>query len=431
VRIVQVVHWFLPQHLAGTEIYTYSLAQELSERHEVHIYCREDGFFDQELHETDELYDGLPVRRVYFNLLGRKANPLHQFFARIKNGVIERSFERLLGEITPDIVHVQHLLKLSAGLIPLTKKRGIPVVVTLADFWYICHNVLLLRPGQRRCRGPAWGLNCPGCAELEVSPPLRALLYPLMVPLFIYRNAYLKSCLRQADLVISPSAFVKKKLVENGYDGDRILVSGYGLRTFHPSAFRLHPSDRLRVGYIGTIQRHKGVHVLIEAFNQLTDSAAELQIYGNPGYAPEYYARVKDMARNPMIRFYGEVDNADIGKVLSELDVIVVPSIWYENSPITIYEAKAARVPVMASNIGGMAELVRDGVTGLLFEVGNADDLAAKMRLLIEDHCLLERLQANIGPVKSIEENARELEAIYQEVIAAQQGGVLSLSRGR
>jgi glycosyltransferase involved in cell wall biosynthesis len=431
VRIVQVVHWFLPLHLAGTEIYTYSLAQELSKRHEVYIYCREDGFFDRELCEADEAYDGLMVRRIYFNLLGRKAQPLNQFFARIKNRVIERSFERFLGEITPDIVHVQHLLNLSAGLIPLTKKRGIPVVVTLADFWYICHNVLLLRPGQRRCRGPAWGLNCPGCAELEVSPPLRALLYPLMVPLFIYRNAYLRNCLRQADLVISPSAFVKKKLVENGYDGDRILVSGYGLRTDIQRHFARTRSDKLRVGYIGTIQGHKGVHVLIEAFNQLTDSAAELQIYGNPGYAPEYYARAKDMAHNPMIRFYGEVDNSDVGQVLSGLDVIVVPSIWYENSPLTIHEASAAKVPVIASNIGGMAELVQDGVTGLLFQVGNADDLAAKIRLLIQDRHLRERLRANIGPVKSIEENAQELEAIYQEVIAAQQGGVLSLSKGR
>lgn len=427
-RIVQVVHWFLPRHLAGTEIYTYSLARELSKRHEVHIYCREDGFFDQELRETDEVYDGLPVRRVYFNLLGRKANPLNQFFIRVQNRVIERSFERLLEETTPDIVHVQHLLGLSAGLIPLTRKREIPVVVTLADFWYICHNVLLLRPEQRLCSGPAWGFKCPECAELDVSPPVRALLNPLMTPLFFYRNAYLKSCLRQADLVISPSAFVKKKLVENGYDGDSILVSGYGLRTDIQRDFARVPADRLRVGYIGTVQEHKGVHVLVEAFNQLTGSAAELNIYGNPGYAPEYYAKVKDRARNPMIRFHGEVDNADVGQVLSELDAIVVPSIWYENSPLTIHEAKAARVPVMASNIGGMAELVQDGITGLLFNVGNADDLAAKIRLLIEDHHLRERLRANTGPVKSIEENVRELEAIYRELIEARRGGVLSLS---
>lgn len=421
-RIVQVVHWFLPRHLAGTEIYTYSLARELSKRHEVYIYCREDGFFDQELRETDEVYDGLPVRRVYFNLLGRKANPLSRFLVRIKNRVIERSFERFLEEISPDIVHVQHLFKLSAGLIPLTRKKDIPVVVTLADFWYICHNVLLLQPGQRLCSGPAWGFKCPGCAELDVSPPVRALLNPLMMPLFIYRNAYLKSCLRQADLVISPSAFVKKKMVENGYDDDSILVSDYGLRTDIHRDFARTQSDKLRVGYIGTIQRHKGVHVLIEAFNRLTDSAAELKIYGNPGYTPEYYAKVKEIARNPMIQFCGEFDNADVGQVLSGLDVIVVPSIWYENSPITIHEANAARVPVIASNIGGMAELVQDGVTGLLFKAGNVDDLAAKMHLLIEDRCLLERLRANIGPVKSIEENARELEAIYGRLVTAGRG---------
>ncbi|MFQ6117416.1 MAG: glycosyltransferase family 4 protein, partial [Candidatus Bipolaricaulia bacterium] len=396
----------------------YSLARELSRRHEVHIYCREDGFFDQELREVDEVYHGLPVRRIYFNLVGRKANPLNQFFIRIKNGLIERSFERFLEETSPHIVHVQHLFKLSAGLIPLTRKRGIPVVVTLADFWYLCHNVLLLRPGQKLCSGPAWGLKCPGCAELNVSPLIRALLNPLMTPLFIYRNAYLKRCLQQADVVISPSAFVKKKLVENGYDGHRILVSDYGLRTDIRRDFNRLPSDKLRVGYIGTIQRHKGVHILIEAFNRLKDYAAELKIYGNPNYAPRYYARVQEMARNPAIQFYGEVDNADIGRVLANIDVVVIPSIWYENSPLAIHEANAVKIPVLASNIGGMAELVQDGVTGLLFQVGSADDLAAKIRLLVEDRRLLERLRANIRSVKSIEENARELEAIYQELIA-------------
>ena len=175
----------------------------------------------------------------------------------------------------------------------------------------------------------------------------------------------------------------------------------------------------MRFGYIGTIQRHKGVHVLIEAFNKISDPRAELKVFGDPQVAPDYYAEVRRMVRNPRIQFPGEFDNSEIGRVLAGIDVLVVPSIWPENSPVTIHEAYLARVPVIASNLGGMPGLVRDGVNGLLFEAGNADDLRAKMGLLLEDHSLIERFRANIGPVKTMEENAQELEEIYLKLIAA------------
>jgi glycosyltransferase involved in cell wall biosynthesis len=421
-RIVQVVHQFLPRHLAGTEVYTYSLARELSRRHQVWVYTREDGFFSEELQEEDAAYDGLPIRRVYFNLQGLEANLLNQSLIRFRNPVIERSFARFLEETQPDVMHFQHLFKLSAALIRVAKSWGVPVVVTLADFWFICHNAQLLRPSLARCSGPGGGLKCPACAELNISPAVRALLWPALAPLFVYRNAYLKRCLEQADVVISPSAFVKQKLVENGYRAERIQVSDYGLSTNIRQDYHPMPSSRVRFGYIGTLTRHKGVHVLIEAFNHLDSAAAELLIYGNPTYDPAYSAQLQALAQHPGIRFLGEIDNTTVGRALSGLDVLVVPSIWYENSPINIHEANLAGIPVIASNIGGMAELVPDGVAGLQFQVGDAGDLAAKMRRFIEDRSLVEQFRGRMPPVKSIAENAQELEAIYERLVAAGHG---------
>jgi len=432
-RIIQVVHQFLPRHLAGTEVYTYNLAQELSQRHQVWIYTREDSPIPEEPHETDEVYDGLPVRRVYFNPPGLQGDLLPRyitfsgnvsgllglFLNRTQNKTIEAFFARFLTETKADLVHVQHLFKLSAGLIPVAKRRGVPVVVTLADFWFICHNAQLLRPSLARCIGPGGGLKCPACADLNVSPLVRTLLWPALAPLFVYRNAYLKRCLEQADVVISPSAFVKQKLVENGYRAERIQVSDYGLSTHIRQDYHPTPSSRVRFGYIGTLTRHKGVHVLIEAFNRLDSAEAELLIYGNPTYDPAYSAQLPALARHPGIRFLGEIDNATVGRTLSGLDVLVVPSIWYENSPINIHEANLVGVPVIASNIGGMAELVPDGVAGLQFQVGDAGDLAAKMRRFIEDRSLVEQFRRQMPPVKSIEENAQELEVIYEQLVAA------------
>ncbi len=433
-RTIQVVHWFLPRHLAGTEIYTYSLARELSKRHEVHTYCREDGFLDRAFHETDEVYDGLPVRRVYFNLRGVKANPVNQTLIRFKNSAIEQSFNRFLDQVKPDIVHFQHLFKLSASLIPLAKKRGIPVVVTLHDHWFICYNTQLLRPGLKVCSGPFHGLKCAGCAEPGLPHRLRTLLGPLLIPLFVllspllsplfmFRTAYMKKCLEQADLIITPSAFLKEEFVAHGFTGNNILVSDNGTRPL--SCYERDPAEELRFGYIGTVQKHKGVHVLIEAFNHIDDPSVELKIFGDPLIAPDYYAHMQRMARNPRIQFPGVFDNAEVGRILSGIDVLIVPSIWPENSPVTIHEAWLAKTPVIASRIGGIPELVQDGVNGFLFAPGDAKELLSKMRLFIEDRSLLERLRGNIRPVKSIEENAQELEAICRGLIEARRGGVL------
>jgi glycosyltransferase involved in cell wall biosynthesis len=403
--------------LAGTEIYTYSLAQELSKRHKVHIYCREGGFLDREFHETDEVYEGLPVRRVYSNLVGVKANPVNRALTEFRNSTIERSFHRFLAQVKPDIVHCQHLFKLSASLIPLAKKMGFPVVVTLHDHWFICYTIQLLRPDMEVCSGPFFGLKCAGCVKPDWPYGLRALLGPLLTPLFLFRTAYVKRCLEQADLIITPSAFVKEELVAHGFSRNSILVSDNGTNPL--SGYKRAPAEGLRFGYIGTVQKHKGVHVLVEAFNHIDDSSVELKIFGDPRIAPDYYAHLQRMARNPRVQFPGMFDNAEVGRILSGMDILVVPSVWPENSPVTIHEAYLAKMPVIASRIGGIPELVQDGVNGFLFTPGDAKDLLSKIRLFVEDRSLLERLRANIGPVKSIEENAQELEAIYQELICA------------
>jgi len=411
------VHWFLSKHLAGTEVYTYNLSAELSKRHEVYIYCREDGFLQEEFRETDEVYRGLPIRRVYFNLIGRKAHLVNRSLIRFRNKVIEDSFERFLRQVKPDVVHIQHLFKLSAALIPLAKRKGIPVVVTSHDYWFICHNAQLLRPNLEVCSGPALGFKCAGCAELNLPYWVRTLMWPLVTTLFIYRTMYMKNCLKKADVIIAPSEFLKNKFVEHGFAEDGILVldNGTNAEFFRNCERRL--SENIRFGYIGTIRRHKGMHILIEAFNKIDDPQAELKIFGDPQVAPDYCAEMQGMMRNPRIQFLGKFDNPEIGRILAGIDALVIPSLWPENSPVTIHEAYLAKVPVIASNLGGIPSLVEDGVTGLLFEPGSVDNLVAKITLLIKNRSLLERLRANIGTVKTIKDNARELEEIYRKLI--------------
>ena len=160
----------------------------------------------------------------------------------------------------------------------------------------------------------------------------------------------------------------------------------------------------------------KGVHVQVEAFNGLADGSAELWIYGDPSVFPDYARRLRELAANPRIRFLGKVDDEDVGSALSELDALIVPSLWYENSPLVIQEAFAAKVPVIASDLGALAEKVRHGLDGLLFPPGDAASLRELLQRLIEEPAILKRLKANIRPVKSMAEHAKEIEALYERL---------------
>lgn len=419
-RIAQVVHWFLPRHLAGVEVYTKFLSQEMQKRHEVFLYCREDGFFDRRLHETDEEYQGLPVRRVHFNLLGKERHIANQFLTQFRNPAIEDNFARFLQEKQPDIVHVQHVFMLSAGIISVARSRGVPVVVTLHDYWFLCHAIQLLRPNLSCCSGPARGWKCAGCARLPIPYPLRFSLTPAVAPLYLYRTTYMRRKLEEANLVTSPSAFLRDRFIANGFPSGRILLTDYGTADHWLAQFEHKPSDRLRFGFIGSVMRHKGVHTLIEAFNQVDSDRAELHIFGDPGFAPDYYAEMQASAQNGRIYFRGRFENDSIGSALSELDIVVVPSIWYENAPITIHEARLAGIPVIGSRIGGIPEFVDHEISGLLFEANNAADLRTQMQRLVDEPPLLERLRQGVRPVKTMEENAREFESIYERLIAGE-----------
>ena len=417
-RIAQVVHWLPPRHLAGVEVYTQYLSQELQKRHRVDLYCREDGFSDRPLHEVDELYQGLPLRRVYANPSGKLDRLLSKPFVQFRNAKVEASFARFLDEKQPDIVHIQHLLLLSGRIIAAAKERGLPVVITLHDYWFLCHRIQLLRPNLACCSGPAGGWKCAGCADIPLPYLLRFLLYPLTTPVFLYRTAYLRRHLEMADLIISPSAFLRDRFTDHGFQEERIQVCDNGTANAWLSDLRPQPSDHLRFGFIGSVMRHKGIHTLIEAFNQLDDTRAELHVFGDPRVSPTFYTQMQALACNPRVHFRGRFENDEIGRVLGQIDVLIVPSIWYENAPVTIHEARMACVPVIGSRLGGIPEFVEHDVSGLLFTPGDAVDLHAQMQRLLDEPDLLARLRQGIRPVKTIEEHGRELEAIYEQLIA-------------
>ncbi|RLB00268.1 MAG: hypothetical protein DRG83_11790 [Deltaproteobacteria bacterium] len=442
-RILFVVQGLPPQSTGGTELYTYYLARELHRRHEVYIFCRRADPSQEEYAVQSYLLDGLPVTSV--NNSFRK---VFDFSMTYKNDIIAGIFARFLEQVQPDIVHIQHLIGLSTSLISICSDKNIPVLLTLHDYWFLCQRGQLLKPDLTICSGPRdW--KCAMCLWSQIkafltqqSTAVKRRTYLGKIPMALRRwcvqlnrwkaievmharTRHMREMLESVDMIFTPSRFHRDQCIKLGgrfgISPDRIRFLSNGMNVDLFANFRKKPSSTLRFGFIGTIIPSKGLHVLIKAFNRIQSNRATLRIHGialpYDGYN-NYMQDLRAMVVNPNIHFMGGYNNAQIAQILSEIDVLIVPSIWYENAPLTIHEAFIAKIPVIASNIGGMAELVHHMENGLLFEVGNSDDLYVKIQTFIENPSLVEALSGNIKPVKTIEENAKELEAIYNELIA-------------
>ena len=439
-KILQVVHSFPPQNMAGAEIYTYNLSKELSGRHNISVFHRVSNLKKREYELKHNKFNGLDIFTT--NNTFRYCDSFEGFY---KNDDITKQFIKVLDNIKPDIIHIQHLIFLSTTIIDEIKKRRIPIVFTLHDYWLICPQWHFLKKDFTICDNNDIS-QCVDCLDYQLSikklPKRIYLALRNILPDFLMRflkNTYLnlaktnlnsqtmlekimgrkshiKELCSKVDLFIAPSRFLRRRFIEFGIPEDKIKLIPHGIDTGLFRSFRRKEPDRIRFGFVGTILPAKGLDILINAFNRVENIRAELKIYGNlfPYQGFEYYPRrIKKLARNRNIRFMGGFDHKDVAKVFSEIDILVIPSIWRENSPLVIQEAFSAGVPVMASNIGGIPELIKDGENGLLFRVGDADKLYEKICLILNNPSLIEGMGKKAGPPKSIEENAEEIEKIY------------------
>jgi glycosyltransferase involved in cell wall biosynthesis len=455
VRILLVSHYFLPAHTAGVENYTYRLAKALSARHDVVVFCREDGFWDREVFEEDDVYGGVSVHRVYFN-------GAMDFRTCYQNPVLDAVFRDFLLRWRPDIVHFQHLERLSAGFIDGAWRLGIPRVLTLNDFWFVCPQIQLLR-GEEICAGPDEGRSCATCPGLlPEALRLRALararervgtrgarwlalawrllprrlrrmgeaavvkrsFFDLGIDLAATRERFrhLKEAFGKVDLVLGPSHFLLELFRQFGFSHSAAVYSDYGIPTFDPSRLQEPSSAPLRFGCFSAIVPHKGIELLLRAFRRLPSERAELIVRGQG--SPLYDREMRRMAaRDKRVTFLPPYDDAGLAEAFSRIDVLVVPSLWYENSPIVIHEAAVAGVPVIGADIGGMAEYVKDGVNGLLFRCRDEHDLARTMQRFVDDPALVRRLRRVPFTIKTMEADAAALEQHYTRLLSVRAAG--------
>jgi glycosyltransferase involved in cell wall biosynthesis len=405
--VLLAAHDFLPNS-AGTELYTHDLARALERRgHHVRVlhprYLPAGGAAAVQ----EGLYQGLPVVGL---LIGADAVRLSC------NDAIKAVLGEYLGRRRPDVVHVQHLMGLSVSFLELLRDLDIPVVLTANDFWFLCEQGHLVRSTGALCAGPDTIDGCVQCMSARVGPfPDRELpnVFHYMADRY-YRH---REALRIPDLVICPSRFLLETFRRYGFQGRRMVHLPQGANLFTPDARRAQDGRPLAIGYLGTIGHRKGLDLLVRAFNEVETDHVELHVYGKIVDQAYFIETMRGAAPGKAVKYHGPFGPSDLPDILATVDVGVVPSRG-ENFPFVIREMLHAGVPVIAPRVGGVPEIIADGVNGLLFTGNDAGDLARALAAVIGAPERVAALRRGITPVKSIDEEAYEIEREYVDLLA-------------
>lgn len=328
---------------------------------------------------------------------------------------------RFLLTLQPDVVHFQHTLFIGYDAVREVR-RTLPdavIVYTLHEFLPICHNKgQMVRTMDRSL-----------CAE--ASPRRCGECFPNMAPdEFLLRERFVKASLDLVDLFVAPSGTLLERFVEWGIPRERMLLEDYG-RVPAPTvgdAPRQAPHDSL--GIFGQLNPFKGIDVLLRAMRRLGEGGPHLRVHGanldlqEHSFRDEISSLLADL--DDRVSDLGPYPPERAGEMMAAVDWVVVPSVWWENSPLVIQEAFAQRRPVICSDVGGMAEKVTDGLNGLHFRVGDADSLAAAIRRAVATEGLWERLREGIPPVHSMSDHAAVLTAAYEDLIAQRRVAVVA-----
>ncbi len=467
-RVLLTAHKFFPEHRAGTEVLTLKIAQELQKRnYEVKVVAANPPDLDARRKaetasqiESNYDFEGVPVHIVEEGLRLKD----YKFDFEYYHPHIKAHFAKLLQEFKPDLVQAVHVQNLSAAVIEACNEARVPVVFYSTDFWFVCPIVQLKRPDGAVCRGPGpLALKCldcytprlfPGDAEIvqavtekypavgtnletlpnavkdlaksALSSLYRTTKLPLAVQATMARPAILKDFANGLTKILVPTKLMRDIFVENGINDKLIRIVHFGIDTAKLVDHQVKkPSEKLRIGYIGTFFEHKGVDLLIKAFLSLSAehaSRAELKLYGDVTQFPEYVAQLKKLvvdagAKGDAVSFLGTFPNDTLGSVLEEIDVLVVPSRWYENTPLVMQSALSTRTPLIVTDLGGMSELVTEGENGLLFKLNDHGSLARQLTAVLADSTLLAKFSANIKPERTVADMVDDIESVYEEVL--------------
>jgi len=407
-KVLYLIHQFYPECHSGTEKFVFNTAY-MTQQKGIKVKVLTYGFYENSFFDRKEKnilikefsYNGIPV--MVFKHLNQ---PMDLHISLDDDSTFEFAKEFLEKE-KPDLIHVGHSMRVHQ-FVRAALELNIPYIMTLTDFFLICPKIILAPNQNSLCSGPEKGSACKIlCSEFDNR-------------FIIDRLELAKKILFTANAVISPSVFLTRMFIKE-FEKLPIVVNHHGIDFGNIKTNKKVYSTNtiLNFGFAGTFIYHKGLHVLINAFNNINNGNARLIIYGKG--EPAYTSQIMELSNgNKNIEFRGSYNSDQLPAIYQEIDVIIFPSVWYENFPFVLQEAFASNVPVIGSNLGATADIVINNVNGFTFQPGNPEDLRKNIENLIENPVLINQLKNNIrtnNQVVNIEQESYFYWKLYRKTI--------------
>lgn len=438
-KILFLAGWYYPDSVGGTETYMRHLGEELrSLGWDVFV-----GAPSVDGREHSYIHGGLPVYRYPVSLKPDKSEvrgtTAPQYLDIFKNWI---------KNLKPDIVHFHSRTRGCSFYHASTiRQLGIPMVLTIhaADFMCVAGTARLWgispcdgRIDERRCtacwlknRGvPLWWLawlfsRMPGVFTFKLGA-MGGKIGTLfsMRKLFRQRHKREEILLSYFRRIVVVAKWLYNVIKINGVAEEKLFFSRHGVSiniAVPQSANRPHLPGKIRVGFVGRFNPVKGIHVLIKAVRRLPQhQGIELEIYGRVNLEEEknYFERIKRLAQgDSRIKFCGELTDKNYAQVMSGLDLMAVPSSWLETGPYIILEAFMAGIPVIGSNLGGIAELVTHNLNGMLVSPESVGKWSRALAWIYNHPDIIETWVRNIPAVRSSKEVAEEMTRLYEDIL--------------
>lgn len=446
----------MPPLLGGVDVYANRMRRAFERLgHEVVILSVDMKSSENQHREavtlSTEIYDGVKIYRI--NISDQRPN--QKFFDNGYDPEIGHLVKGLFLEQKPDLYIVMNFYMLTLAPVGVAKELKIPVVHIATDFVPICRRSTFIRWDNKPC---PTGESIKSCAACFVSHhiPGRAissilnqlpektiirrakntgshrfpspswLLKPYwkQVSIMDERLKILQPLRDKIDLVLTPTTFTYRIFQTHGFNPERVYHFPFGIETDPPMPEENdnHSAKNVRFLFIGRFQPYKGAHLLVEAFNNLrAPKRATLTLYGTPNGYESYFQNLKSrMASNEAIKYGGVLAPTELRHAFSDADFFVLPSTWHENSPLILLDALQSNTPVIASDVGGVTDLIKDGINGLLFPMGDKHALQKVMQKVVDDPTLAKKLKKDTH-LPNIDEYAENLVELCRELNLVQQ----------
>lgn len=401
-KICIITNTFSSDLTGGSNVYTNSIVRELQKRnHEIVVIAaspdREDSI---KMHDAIKIHHFHPLNICTCSEIGEKSILKQGLWTilDIYNCYSYTKIIKILEKENPDVVHLHTPLDITLSAFDAVKKMKLPLVFTAHDYILLCRKVVLLHGSGEICTDENINKFCK-----------------------LYRILTKKIIDNKTDVVIFPSQFISRIFTEKGFfKKSKKAILPYPVQLNNIKSYKTNTdtdNQSLNILYVGSLTRHKGIQILIKAVKLIKKDSIKLTIIGSGIYKN----KLENLAgTDKRITFYGKVRNEYIESCYNKSDVLVVPSVWNEVFGIVVLEAFRAGVPVIASRIGGITEIVKNKYNGFLFESGNISQLKQILENILENPKILVELGNNAkNCVKQYEisEHIKRLLLNYEEAI--------------